>query len=915
MFIGQTGRNFICDPGVNLARTVDTMKKLPTFPPASRTALAAALIAGFLPLLYLPTVPAQDRPGGPAQGAAHPDEAFSSPPATASSPAATPPANTSVSVLDRQIQDLVARVTPATVGLLAPGGGASGSGVIVSSDGLILSAAHVSLVGREGDFLVLFPDGRQATARPLGAQTGRDASMLQIVEEGPWPFVEVGKDNPKGGDWVVAMGHPGGFDLHRSPPVRVGRVLSSPEEGLPFVTTDCTVSGGDSGGPLFDLEGRVVGIHSNIGMMLSQNRHVPISVYHQDWERMAKGDRWGGRLASGPTDERFLDPGQRPRLGVVFDAQKVGAGAVVEEVLSDSPAALAGIRPGDRITSFAGSKVTDGPSLVELVQAAESGERISVEIQREGKTETIELILGGELAGPQLGESVPRSPQGDSPSPGELSRLFDLMGGIDGQRNKGLLPFDLGLLAEMMKGYVKDPSADGGSSASRPSLGARIEQIESPEGSRVRVSEVIEGSPAEAAGLKPGDIILGVDGEKAADIDWVADAIQAAGQGNRFQLQVQRGDEQLALEATLTRPKENSGSTSIEGALGQMLRGFFDQLPQPEGPQLQAKPSQDFPRIGPERRRDSRMTLDALAEPARQTAPHTVTMVDGDTRLCLGTVVAEDLILTKYSEVERAENLRVRLPGGTTINAELVDWRRNDDLALVRVEGADLNPAKWNTDPLVPGKVVTAPSPTGSPLSIGVISVAPRDLSGTSQGFLGIQMAPVPEGQDLQAGVLVTSVINGTAAQRGDIKQGDIIVSINGESVGDPVEMRLKIAAIEPGSMVNLEVVREGRYIGKSVMLGDRAKLAESAQRMMDATAQMGTPMSKQKTGFPSVIEHDVVLAPDQCGGPLVDISGRILGINIARAGRTKSYAIPAARIADLLAPLSDGGASFSRDD
>jgi serine protease Do len=176
-------------------------------------------------------------------------------------------------------------------------------------------------------------------------------------------------------------------------------------------------------------------------------------------------------------------------------------------------------------------------------------------------------------------------------------------------------------------------------------------------------------------------------------------------------------------------------------------------------------------------------------------------------------------------------------------------------------------------------------------------------------------MAPVPEGQDPQAGVLVTSVINGTAAQRGDIKQGDVIVSINGESVGDPVEMRLKIAAIEPGSMVNLEVVREGRYIGKSVMLGDRAKLAESAQRMMDATAQMGTPMSKQKTGFPSVIEHDVVLAPDQCGGPLVDISGRILGINIARAGRTKSYAIPAGRIAELLAPLSDGNASFATDE
>jgi serine protease Do len=891
------------------------MKKLPTLPSAFRPTLAASLIACLFSLLYPPIVPAQDRPSGPAQGAAHPDEAPPAPPATASSPGETPPVNTPISVLDRQIQDLVAQVTPATVGLLAPGGGASGSGVIVSSDGLILSAAHVSLVGREGDFLVLFPDGRQATAKPLGAQTGRDASMLQIVEDGPWPFVEIAEDDPTGGDWVVAMGHPGGFDLHRTPPVRIGRVLSSPAEGLPFVTTDCTVSGGDSGGPLFDLEGRVVGIHSNIGMMLSQNRHVPISVYHQHWERMKKGDRWGGRLASGPTDERFLDPGQRPRLGVVFDARQVGAGAVVEEVLADSPAARAGIKPGDRITSFAGSKVTDGPSLVELVQAADSGVPISVEIQREGQTETIELTLGNELAGAQPDEAAPGAPEGDSPSPEELSQFLDLLGEKDNQRGKSLLPFDLSRLAELMKGFAKAPPTDGDFSASSPSLGARIEQIESPEGSLVRVSEVREGSPAEAAGLKPGDLILGIDGEKATDIDWVADAIQAVGQGNPFELQIQRGDGQLALEATLPRPAENPGNSSMEEALGQMLRGFFDQHPVPENPQLQARPSPGSSKIRPERRRDSRMTLDALSEPARQTAPHTVTMVDGDTRLCLGTVVAENLILTKHSEIERAENLRVRLPGGTTINAEVVDSRRNDDLALVRVEGANLSPATWNTELPIPGKVVTAPSPSGAPLSIGVVSVAPRDLSGTSQGFLGIQMAPVPEGQDPQAGVLVTSVINGTAAQRGDIKQGDVIVSINGESVGDPVEMRLKIAAIEPGSMVNLEVVREGRYIGKSVMLGDRAKLAESAQRMMDATAQMGTPMSKQKTGFPSVIEHDVVLAPDQCGGPLVDISGRILGINIARAGRTKSYAIPAGRIAELLAPLSDGNASFATDE
>ena len=94
----------------------------------------------------------------------------------------------------------------------------------------------------------------------------------------------------------------------RSPPVRLGRVLGNGQ----FVTTDCAVVGGDSGGPLFDLKGEVIGIHSNIGSTLSENRHVPIGVFLGSWDEMIAGKRTGARFAGG---EQQVDP-ERPVLGI-----------------------------------------------------------------------------------------------------------------------------------------------------------------------------------------------------------------------------------------------------------------------------------------------------------------------------------------------------------------------------------------------------------------------------------------------------------------------------------------------------------------------------------------------------------------------------------------------------------------------
>ena len=211
--------------------------------------------------------------------------------------------------LNQQIVGLSKKAQPATVCLVAKNGRGAGSGVVVSQDGLILTAAHVTS-SMPGEIIVIFPDGTRKEAVSLGANYDRDAAMVQIKEPGKYPFVEVGQSKGlKRNQWTVALGHSGGFDPMRKPPVRLGRVLRNEK----FIVTDTAVVGGDSGGPLFDAEGRVIGIHSNIGVSLMENRHVPIGVYHQQWKSLKEGEKSGERFNNAPKNVPSPD---QPVLGV-----------------------------------------------------------------------------------------------------------------------------------------------------------------------------------------------------------------------------------------------------------------------------------------------------------------------------------------------------------------------------------------------------------------------------------------------------------------------------------------------------------------------------------------------------------------------------------------------------------------------
>ncbi len=286
--------------------------------------------------------------------------------------------------IESKVEEVSRKVMPATVALLAEKTGSSGSGVITTADGLILTAAHV-VQGVE-EITVVFPDGEQVAGKVLGANYSKDIAMVKITKAGPWPFVGMGASKPlEAGDWVIAMGHSAGFDAARTPPVRFGRVVSKGPGN--FLTTDCTLIGGDSGGPLFDLEGKIIGINSSIGVSLTNNNHAGVDGFRQDWDRLLAGEAWG-QLQMNP----FANP-EMPVLGIGAQDGRGTRGVIVGEVSPKSPAAAAGVRIGDLILSLDGQPVRNFRELTVLLAKHEAGDKIKLQVKREARTSELGITL------------------------------------------------------------------------------------------------------------------------------------------------------------------------------------------------------------------------------------------------------------------------------------------------------------------------------------------------------------------------------------------------------------------------------------------------------------------------------------------------------------------------------------------
>ena len=277
-------------------------------------------------------------------------------------------------------QALARKVIPCTVCIRV--GVAQGSGVLINRDGYVLTAAHVAQTPDQPAKIILH-DGRVVNGTTLGMDRSIDAGLVKIDDppsQGTeWPFVEMGtSDRVRAGQWCAVTGHPGGFQTGRDPVFRVGRVLARDTK---VIVTDCPLIGGDSGGPLFDMDGRVIGVNSRIGPQLTQNMHVPVNAYSQQWESLARGDIWGDVQRG------------NPYIGV-YSEDSPGGGAVLKTVRAGQPAAKAGLRDGDVVLKFGGQEIQSAQDLVKRVASSRAGQTVKLTIQRAEETKEVSLVIG-----------------------------------------------------------------------------------------------------------------------------------------------------------------------------------------------------------------------------------------------------------------------------------------------------------------------------------------------------------------------------------------------------------------------------------------------------------------------------------------------------------------------------------------
>jgi serine protease Do len=336
---------------------------------------------------------------------------------------------------------------------------AMGSGFIVDPAGYVVTNNHV--IDGAGEITVIFHDGSRHSATLKGRDPKTDLALLKIESPEELPYVRFGdSEKTKVGDWVVAVGNPFGLGGSVSAGIISARgrdIHSGPYDD--YLQIDAPINRGNSGGPLFDANGKVVGINTAIFSPSGGNVGIGFAIPAALAEPVIAELKSNGRVARGWLGVHIQSIDENLAENLNLESQH---GAMISSVQADSPAARSGLKTGDIILSFAGEKVEDARALPRMVADTDDGDKVTVTVWRDGTPKSLEVTLG----------SLP---------------------------------------GEEMVAAGGDEADDG-----TPKLGVTLSQLSKEAKQHFRLSDdevgvlivdVAENSPAAKNGLQPGDII------------------------------------------------------------------------------------------------------------------------------------------------------------------------------------------------------------------------------------------------------------------------------------------------------------------------------------------------------------------------------------------------------------------------
>ncbi|MBN1336180.1 MAG: Do family serine endopeptidase [Deltaproteobacteria bacterium] len=362
-----------------------------------------------------------------------------------------------------------------------------GSGFLISANGEILTNNHV--VERADNVKVKLADGQEYPARLVGTDPRTDLALIRIEAKEPLPALALGSsDDLQVGDWVVAIGNPLGLAHTVTAGIvsAKGRVIGATTYD-DFIQTDAAINLGNSGGPLLDTQGRVVGINTLIiGQGTGLGFAVPIDMAREILDEL----RSSGRVARGwlGVQMQSVDADLAEALGV-----SGGKGALVNRVYPDTPAAKAGLENGDVVTALDNQEVEDSTALVREVGRHRPGDTVTLRIVRGGKTRDLRVKLAERPDEDQLAQGVYLAPESE-----------------------------------------EDPSAEPRGTGHADRFGITLSLPSDTSGRRRGVSqrpvvaEVAVDGPAQGR-LEPGDVILEIDHEPVATVAEAHAALKKAG--------------------------------------------------------------------------------------------------------------------------------------------------------------------------------------------------------------------------------------------------------------------------------------------------------------------------------------------------------------------------------------------------